>query len=396
MFASKESTIMKYLSKQVIILSLVSLFTDMASEMLYPITPIFLSSVLGASMAVVGLIEGLAEVTAGLLKGYFGVLSDKLGKRSIFVVLGYSFSALAKPLPGVFPNTLTVLAARVTDRIGKGVRTAPRDALLASYSENNTGAVFGFHRAMDTLGAVIGPLLALLMLNLLKLNYQTIFIIAFVPSLIAVILTLYIKDKRTEAISQQKLDSLNFWKCSPRQYKILFFLITFFSLANSSDVFLILKSKKISGSDTLAIAGYIFYNVIYAASSYPIGILADKIGKKKVFIIGLLIFSAVYFGFAALNSFIFIWVLFALYGFYASSTEGVLKAWVSDLVPDQNRGSAIGLITMSSSIAVMVGSIGAGFLWDNFGSQVPFYLSSAVSLLVAVLLYRFRKIKPIV
>ena len=143
----------------------------------------------------------------------------------------------------------------------------------------------------------------------------------------------------------------------------------------------------------MAIAGYIFYNIIYAVSSYPVGILADKIGKKKVFIIGLLIFSVVYFGFASLNSFAFIWILFALYGFYASSTEGVLKAWVSDLVPDQNRGSAIGLITMSSSIAMMIGSIAAGFLWDTFGSQVPFYISSAVSLIVAGILYQFSKLK---
>lgn len=382
---------MKRLPKQVIMLSLVSLFTDMASEMLYPITPIFLSSVLGASMAVVGLIEGFAEVTAGMLKGYFGVLSDKLGKRSIFVVIGYGLSALSKPLPGILPNTLTVLLSRITDRIGKGIRTAPRDALLASYAENNTGAVFGFHRAMDTLGAVIGPLLALLMLNLLKLNYQTIFIVAFIPSLIAVLFTLYVKDKKSEVRSRPKTDLLGFWKSSPAQYKILFYLITVFSLVNSSDVFLILKSKSISGSDTLAIAGYIFYNIIYAASSYPIGILSDRIGKKKVFIIGLLIFSAVYFGFAVLNSFAFIWVLFALYGFYASSTEGVLKAWVSDLVPDQSRGSAIGLITMSSSIAVMIGSIAAGFLWDSFGSQVPFYISSVVSLLVAISLYRFSR-----
>lgn len=384
---------MKRLPKQVITLSLVSLFTDMASEMLYPITPIFLSSVLGASMAVVGLIEGLAEVTAGLLKGYFGVLSDKLGKRSVFVVLGYSLSAISKPLPGVFPNTFMVLVSRVTDRVGKGIRTAPRDALLASYAENNTGAVFGFHRGMDTLGAVIGPLLALLMLDFFKLDYNTIFIIAFIPSLIAVIFTLYLRDKKTGISLRPKIDILGFWKSSPTQYKVLFYLITVFSLVNSSDVFLILKSKNISGSDTLAIAGYIFYNIIYAVSSYPIGILSDRIGKKKVFIIGLLIFSVVYFGFASLNSFVLIWILFALYGIYASSTEGVLKAWVSDLVPDQNRGSAIGLITMSSSFAMMIGSITAGFLWDAFGSHVPFYLSSAVSLLVAVMLYRFSKKK---
>jgi MFS family permease len=186
---------------------------------------------------------------------------------------------------------------------------------------------------------------------------------------------------------------LSFWKSSPAQYKILVYLITIFSLVNSSDVFLILKSKNISGSDSMAIAGYIFYNIIYAVSSYPVGILADKIGKKKVFIIGLLIFSVVYFGFASLNSFVFVWILFALYGIYASSTEGVLKAWVSDLVPDQNRGSAIGLITMSSSFAMMIGSIAAGFLWDKFGSQVPFYISSAVSLIVAGILYQFSKLK---
>jgi MFS family permease len=382
---------MKRLPKQVIVLSLVSLFTDMASEMLYPITPIFLSSVLGASMAVVGLIEGLAEVTAGLLKGYFGILSDKLGKRSIFVVLGYSLSAIAKPLPGIIPNTFTVLFSRIIDRIGKGVRTAPRDALLASYAENNTGSIFGFHRSMDTLGAVIGPLLALLMLNYLKYDYQTIFIIAFIPSLIAVIFTLYVKDKKSEISLRPKTDMLGFWKSSPSQYKILFCLITIFSLVNSSDVFLILKSRNVSGSDTFAIAGYIFYNLIYAASSYPIGILADKIGKNKVFIIGLLIFSVVYFGFASLNSFALIWILFALYGIYASSTEGVLKAWVSDLVSDQNRGTAIGLITMSSSFAMMVGSIAAGFLWDKFGSQVPFYLSSSVSFLVAISLLKLKK-----
>lgn len=384
---------MSRLPKQVVIISLVSLFTDMASEMLYPITPIFLSSVLGASMAMVGLIEGLAEVTAGLLKGYFGILSDKLGKRSTFVVLGYTLSAIAKPLPGILPSTLTVLAARVTDRIGKGVRTAPRDALLASYAENNTGTVFGFHRAMDTLGAVIGPVLALVMLNTLKFDYQTIFIIAFLPSLIAVFFALNVKDRKVEQYSNQKHVLIGFWKSAPKQYKILFTLITIFSLVNSSDVFLILKSKNISGSDTIAISGYIFYNIIYAVSSYPIGIISDRIGKKKVFIIGLLIFSAVYFGFATLNSFVFTWILFALYGIYASSTEGVLKAWVSDLVPDQSRGSAIGLITMSSSIAIMLGSIVTGFLWDKFGPQIPFYISSAVSLIVAGLLYRLCKTK---
>ncbi len=173
--------------RQVVLLGFVSLFTDIASEMLYPVTPIFLTVVLGSSMAVVGLIEGIAEFTSGILKGYSGNLSDKLRKRSIFVVIGYVLSAVSKPLPGLFSSIPVVAAARATDRIGKGVRTAPRDALIASYSEKNTGAIFGFHRGMDTLGAAIGPLIALLLLNIYSDDYQLIFLIAFIPSIIAVV-----------------------------------------------------------------------------------------------------------------------------------------------------------------------------------------------------------------
>jgi MFS family permease len=383
---------LKKIPKQVIILGFVSLFTDMASEMLYPITPIFLASVLGASMVSVGFIEGLAEITAGFLKGYFGFLSDKLGKRSIFVVGGYSISALSKPLPGIFPKVLAVLISRVTDRIGKGMRTAPRDALLAGYSNsNNTGAIFGFHRGMDTLGAVLGPLIALLLLKIYDYNYSIIFIIAFVPSVIAVTFTFFIKDKKVEVKEKKKIEYLLFWKESPQVYKSLVVLITIFSLVNSSDVFLILKSRSISHSDTAAILGYVFYNLIYAGSSYPAGLMSDKIGKKKIYIIGLIIFSAVYFGFAASDNFALTWILFALYGVYAASTEGILKAWVSDLISYEKVASAVGLITMVSSIAMFAGSILAGYLWDAFGSSVPFYLSSAVSLITAFLLFKISK-----
>jgi MFS family permease len=271
----------KKFPKQVIFLSFISLFTDMASEMLYPITPIFLSSVLGASMAMVGLIEGTAEVTAGLLKGYFGILSDKIKKRALFVRIGYSISALSKPLPGIFPAVSIVLASRVADRIGKGVRTAPRDALLASYSEKNTGAIFGFHRAMDTVGAVIGPLSAILLLNIFNNDYKLIFILAFIPSLAAIAFTFLIKEKVISGKTSEKFFAVSFWNRSPKQYKILAVLTTIFSLVNSSDVFLILKSKEISNSDSLAILGYVFYNFIYAGSSYPIGLISDKVGKKK-------------------------------------------------------------------------------------------------------------------
>jgi MFS family permease len=383
----------KKIPKQVFILGIVSLFTDIASEMLYPITPIFLMTVLGSSMTVIGLIEGVAEVTAGLLKGYFGNLSDKLGKRSVFVVIGYSLSALSKPLPGIIPSISSVAFSRTSDRIGKGIRTAPRDALLASYSVNNSGAIFGFHRGMDTLGAAIGPLISLLLLFFYPANYTLIFLVAFIPSIVAVTFTFKVKDKEILPWKDSKLNYKKFWRSAPANYKTLLFLITIFSLVNSSDVFLILKSREVSGTDSIAIFGYVFYNLIYAFLSYPLGKLADKLGKRKVLIFGLFVFSGVYLGFAMMPSLSLIWILFALYGIYAASTEGVVKAWVADLIPDEKRGSAIGLLTMLTSFAVMFGSFLAGILWDEFGSSAPFLLSAIVSALIALVFIFFHNDK---
>ena len=376
--------------RQVFILGMVSLFTDIASEMLYPVTPLFLTAVLGSSMAVVGIIEGIAEFIAGLLKGYFGNLSDKVGKRSIFIVIGYGLSAIAKPLPGIFQNITTVLFSRVTDRTGKGIRTAPRDALLGSYSNGNSGAVFGFHRGMDTLGAAIGPAAALVLLHYFPNNFQLIFLLAFVPSVIAVAFTLLIKDNPVESKLGNKKSYSEFWKSAPKTYKKLLLLITIFSLVNSSDVFLILKSKDVSDSSTLAIFGYIVYNLVYAAASYPLGGLSDRFGKKNIFSLGLIIFSLVYFGFALAPEIELIWLLFALYGIYAAATEGISKAWVSDLIPDEQRGSAIGLLTMMTSLSIMFGSFITGILWDQFGSAVPFSISASVSLVIAFIIF-FQK-----
>ena len=382
---------MKKIPRQVIILGWVSLFTDIASEMLYPVTPLFLTTVLGTSMAVIGIIEGIAEFTAGLLKGYFGRLSDKSGKRSKFVSIGYSLSAIAKPLPGIFPYLSTVVLSRVTDRIGKGIRTAPRDALLAAYANGNTGVIFGFHRAMDTLGAAIGPIIALIWLHFYPKDFIPIFLFAFIPSIIAVGLTIFVKNKTIVSHEKTKEPYFLFWKNAPSGFKTIIFLITIFSLVNSSDVFLILKSQEVSHLNSLAIIGYIFYNLIYAAASYPIGRLSDKLGKKKVFIVGLFIFSAVYLGFAIFPNQGIMWGLFAFYGIYAASTEGVAKAWVSDLIPDKNRGTAIGLLTMLSSFAMMLGSVIAGYLWDTFGSSVPFLLSSGVSFIVGIVFIFMHK-----
>ena len=373
--------------RQVLILGMVSLFTDIASEMLYPVTPIFLTAVLGSSMAIVGIIEGIAEFISGTLKGYFGLVSDKVGKRSIFVVLGYSLSAISKPLPGIFQNIPTVLISRVTDRTGKGIRTAPRDALLGSYSNGNSGKIFGFHRGMDTLGAAIGPALALVLLNFFPNDFQLIFLLAFVPSALAVFFTFLVKDKPVESKFKLRKNYYEFWKSAPVRYKKILILITIFSLVNSSDVFLILKSKDVSNSETLAILGYIFYNLIYAGASYPLGGLSDKLGKRKIYSAGLIVFSIVYFGFALVPSIEIIWILFALYGIYTAATEGVSKAWVSDLIPDEQRGSGIGLLTMLSSFSIMLGSFTAGILWDKFGPSVPFLVSAIISLIIAFFIF---------
>jgi MFS family permease len=377
----------KKFRKQVLILSFVSFFTDIASEMLYPVTPIFLTAVLGSSMAVVGIIEGIAEITAGFLKGYFGNLSDKLGKRSIFVVLGYSISAFSKPIPGLIASVPAVLVSRTTDRVGKGIRTAPRDALLGSYSEGNTGAVFGFHRAMDTFGAAIGPLIAIFLLYLFPDNFQLIFLIAFVPSAVAVFFTLLVKGKPVLLDDKRRTNYSAFWKEVSGEYKFVLIMITIFSFVNSSDVFLILKSRYISDSNTIAILGYVFFNIIYAIFSYPLGHLSDKFGKKNIYSLGLVVFSLVYLGFALTTEMIFIWLLFTLYGIYSAATEGVSKAWVTDLVPEKWRGSAIGLLTMCSSFAIMLGSFAAGVLWDYFGAAVPFLISSIVSFSAAIILF---------
>ncbi|MDP4115238.1 MAG: MFS transporter [Bacteroidota bacterium] len=375
--------------KAVILLGLVSLFTDIASEMLYPVMPVFLTSVLGASMALVGLLEGVAEFTAGILKGYFGFLSDKVKKRSIFVSIGYGLSALSKPLPGIIPAIPVVITSRIADRIGKGVRTAPRDALLGSYSTNgNSGAIFGFHRAMDTLGAALGPVVALVLLYFYPNNYKLIFFVAFIPSLIAVAFTFMVRD-RAESLEPSKKKTLNykgFYKAAPREYKILLVLFTIFSFANSSDVFLILRAGKVANNSMYAVVSYILYNIVYALSSYPLGTLSDKIGKKTIFTAGMFLFSLVYLGFGLSDSFNAIVVLFVFYGVYAAATEGVMKAWISDIIPNKQKGSAIGLLTMLSSFAIMLGSFATGVIWDSFSPFWAFIVSAIISAIVGIVL----------
>lgn len=373
--------------RAVIVLGLVSLLMDVASEMLYPVGPIYLTTILGASMAWVGLIEGAAEAIAGLSKGYFGALSDARGKRRPFITLGYALSALSKPFPALAATTFGVLTSRVADRIGKGIRTAPRDALLASYTTaENRGAAFGLHRAMDTIGAAIGPVIALLYLSWRPGDYHTLFLIAFVPAILAAASTLLVRE-RAFAPSDARPGiraSLRFWREAPRPYRMVLGWLTLFALANSSDVFLILRARSAGFSDTEAIAAYIGYNLIFALAAFPAGRLSDKVGRKRLMTVGLVLYAAAYVCFAVEGSRVLLWGGFALYGIYAAMTEGVAKAWISDLVPNERRGLAIGLQTTLASVGALLASSWTGLVWSDTGPTLPLLLSAATAVVASI------------
>lgn len=375
---------------------MVSLFTDTASEMLYPIMPIYLKTI-GFSIVLIGILEGVAEATAGLSKGYFGKLSDASGKRVPFVQLGYAFSAISKPMMALFIFPLWIFFSRTIDRFGKGIRTGARDAILSDEATPETkGKVFGFHRSMDTLGAVFGPLLALVYLYYFPEDYKTLFLIAFIPGLLAVLASSFLKGRKTEVtvekVKMPFFSFLKYWKESPTEYRKLVIGLLFFTLFNSSDVFLLLQAKQSGLDDTMVITVYVFYNLIYALFAFPIGIIADKIGLKKVFVIGLALFSIVYFGMSVNTNLYVFFGLFFLYGIYASATEGISKAWITNIIEKKNTATAIGTFTGIQSIFTMLASSLAGLIWFEYGSKVTFLITAIAT--VFVILYFFTITKP--
>ncbi|MGZ3924244.1 MAG: MFS transporter [Flavisolibacter sp.] len=376
---------MKIINRTVLILSLVSLFADVASEMLYPVIPVYLKEI-GFSVLLIGILEGVANFTAGLSKGYFGKLSDEKGLRLPFVKLGYFFSAISKPMMAAFVYPLWIFFARTVDRLGKGLRTAARDALLSQNATKETKArVFGFHRSMDTLGAAIGPTLALVFLILYPHQYKTIFLLAFIPGLISVVLIFLLREKKAPASSLGKgnfFSFLKYWNIAASDYKRLVVGLLIFALFNSSDLFLILKTKQVTGSDRVTIEAYILYNVVFALASYPLGAIADKIGIKKVFFTGLALFALVYFLFGITNSTAVIFIAFFIYGIYAAATEGITKAWITNLSHATDTATAIGFYTSAESICTLLASMIAGGLWDSVGSSATFFTTSFAAIVV--------------
>ena len=391
--------ILKYISRPVWILSLVSLFTDTASEMLYPIMPIYLKSI-GFSVVLIGVLEGFAEALAGLSKGYFGKLSDNLGKRAPFVQFGYGLSAISKPMMALFIFPLWIFFARTIDRFGKGIRTGARDAILSHEATPETkGKIFGFHRAMDTFGAVLGPVIALIYLYYYPQQYKTLFYIAFVPGLVAVFVSFLLKDKsHSKPISKKKVSFFSFltyWKSSSEEYKKTVIGLLVFAAFNSSDIFLLLKAKQAGLNDTYVIGIYIFYNLVYAITSLPIGILADKIGLKKMFIFGLGLFAIVYFGMAFSDNKYLIALFFFVYGVYAAATEGVSKAWISNISDKKDTATAIGTYSAFQSICALIASSLAGLIWYEFGPSITFITTGVATILVIIYFSFFMKDKII-
>ena len=385
----------KKITRVVWILSIVSLLTDVSSEMLYPIMPIYLKSI-GFSILIIGILEGVAEATAGLSKGYFGKLSDTTGRRLPFVQFGYILSAIAKPITVFFTYPLWIFFVRTTDRFAKGIRTGARDAILSDEATPETkGTVFGFHRAMDTVGAAIGPSLALVYLYFHPKDYVTLFYLAFIPGVIAIITTLLLKEKKiTLTPTHEKVSFFSFltyWKQSPVAYRQLLIGLLLFTLFNSSDVFLLLKAKDAGLNDTHVIGIYIFYNLVYALFAFPVGSWADKIGLKRMFMIGMGLFSAVYFGFS-INTNLYVFLgLFFMYGLYASATEGVSKAWISNISDKKDTATAIGTFSALQSICTMIASSLAGVIWYTLGAEYLFIMSGVMTLVVMVYLWRMRE-----
>lgn len=390
------------LTPNVIRLGLVSFFADVASEMLYPLIPVFLTAVLGAPVAVVGVIEGCAEATASILKSVSGALSDRSRKRIPWVFGGYGLSAVSKPLMALAQGWPLVLVARVSDRVGKGLRTSPRDALIAdSTPADCRGRAFGWHRAMDTMGAVVGPLLALGLITLLgggtSANLRLILALAFIPGAIGALLVLTVREAPKPAAPKSAAPkpaagepaAAGMWRGFgdlPPAFRRYLLAWGVFALTNSSDVFLILKARQM-GFGIAGVTGlYCLYNLVYAVSSPVFGHRSDTVGRRRVLIAGLAVFALVYLGFAAATKGWMLWGLFAIYGLYIAATEGVGKAAAVDLVPSHLRGTAVGVLGTVSGVATLVASSVAGVLWGVVGPWAAFVFGTAGAVLAIVLL----------
>jgi len=381
------------LPRNVWAVSLTSFLMDISSEMVINILPLFLSNVLGTGTSIIGLIEGIAEATSSLLKVFSGWLSDRLGGRKWLAVSGYGLSTLSKPFFYFASTWTTVLAVRWVDRVGKGVRTAPRDALVAdSIDESQRGLAFGFHRAADTGGAVVGLLIALGLVwaiqasavDLGRRTFQIIVLASLIPAALAV-LSLAIGAKDVSKTTSHERPAISF-RGLGKPFLVFLLIVGLFDLGNSSDAFLVLRAQERGLTVTNILAMLVAFNLIYALISTPAGSLSDRIGRRKLIIGGWLAYGAIYLGFALAGKGWHIWLLYALYGVYYGLAYGTAKAMVADLVPAELRGTAYGTYNAALGILDFPASLIAGFLWQAVDPAAPFFFGAALALVAAILL----------
>jgi MFS family permease len=387
-------------TRNIILLSAISFCTDIASEMLYPIFPLYFQSI-GYSIFMIGLLEGVAEIVAGFSKTVIGLYSDKLQKKNIFITIGYGLSAFSKPLMGLTKSVTGIGIARVSDRLGKGIRTTPRDAILAQESDpSQRGIVFGFHRSMDTFGASVGPVITLVMLFFYTQSYNTIFLLSAVPGAIAFVLTLMLKQEKkletqvnTEPKVEKKINIKEFWKIATPEYKKIMIGLLLIGLLNSTDMFLLLRAKQLGLSDVMLITVYIFYNLIFAFAAIPVGSLSDKIGFKKIFMAGIVLISIVYgaLGFGV-RGLLLLFVVFAVYGVFAAIKEGVANAWISLHIPNEFMGTGLGIYFTLSSFIFLLGNLITGYIWTQYGPETAFSLISLTSLFALLYFYKLKAV----
>ena len=400
----------RQLPKRVYLLGWISLFADIASEMVYPIIPIYVTTVLMAQPTVLGIVEGIAAAIVSFMKGWSGWHSDRSNRRVPYIRWGYGLSAIGKPMIALPGGWVTLFLARATDRLGKGLRTTARDALIAdSVDKSQYGQAFGLHRAMDTTGAFLGGVLAIVLLIVFPGDLRWVFLIAFAPGLLSVLITFLVKD--TDRPTEPKLVTKVSLKQLPPAYWRAVGLTLVFGLANSSDTFLLLRSNDVfqgivSGDGSafgwlrqmlpahvvanhlpliLATLTYLLYNVLYVAFSYPAGLISDRIGRWRVIGVGWLLYAIVYAGFAYAGA-ASIWWLFALYGIYIGLADGVGKALVADHAPPEARGTALGFFYMASGLTTIFGNILAGWLWSSYSPSATFLAGAGLAVSAVVLI----------
>jgi len=373
------------LAPGIVRLGWISFLLDVASEMVYPLIPIFVGTLLAAPGLALGAIEGAAEGLLSVVTALSGWHSDRMRRRVPYIRLGYALAAVAKPLLALAYAWPAVLALRSLDRLGKGLRTAARDALIGDLAGARRGAAFGFHRAMDTAGALTGVLLALLLLSLLPGEYRTIFALTAVPGAAAVVLTLTIREApRVSSPPTSEGGGAGIGRL-PRAFWSAASLLWLFALGNSSDAFLLLRASELGFSDLGVVWAYAAYNLVYSCASYPAGRASDRFGRRRVLAIGWTLYALTYAGFALAGG-AALWWLFPLYGLHMGLTQGVARAWIVDGAPSDARGTALGVYHLGLGAALFSSSLFAGWLWDTFGARSSFAFGSAVAVLALLAL----------